>query len=49
MVFNNLYEAKDFYRQYRDIEDGEYNPKVNGYYQSHAVHLYQLKIKENIY
>lgn len=38
MIFENLYDAKFFYRQYRDLEDGEYNPKINGYYQNHAVH-----------
>lgn len=34
MIFNNLNEVKDFYRQYRDLEDGEYDYHKNGFYHS---------------
>ena len=38
MVFDSVGDAKNFYRQYKNLEDGEYEPKANGYYQNHAVH-----------
>lgn len=34
MIFNSLSDAKNFYRQYKDLEDGDYDLKISGYYQS---------------